>query len=164
MTAPVRVLMVCTGNICRSPTAEGVLRAMARAAGLGERLLVDSAGVAGYHVGEPPDPRSQAHARRRGYELSGLRARQVVEADFERFDWLLAMDRGHLRELRDRAPDGATARLALLLDFAGAGAAGCDVPDPYDGGPDDFERVLDLVEAGCAGVLRQLLGAGPRRG
>ncbi len=158
MSAPVRILMVCTGNICRSPTAEGVLRAMAQAAGVGHRLEVDSAGVAGYHVGEPPDRRTQAHARRRGYDLTGLRARQVVEADYQRFDWLLAMDRGHLRELGDRAPPGASTRLALLLDFADAAVAGRDVPDPYYGGKGDFERVLDLVEAGCAGVLRQLVG------
>jgi protein-tyrosine phosphatase len=148
--------MVCTGNICRSPTAEGVLRAMAAAAGQGHRLEVDSAGVADYHVGQEPDRRSQAHARRRGYELSSLRAREVTPADFHRFDWLLAMDRGHLRELQNMAPPDATARVALLLDFAPT-HAGRDVPDPYYGAADGFEKVLDLVEAGCEGLLRRLL-------
>lgn len=153
---PIRVLMVCTGNICRSPTAEGVLRAMAATAGLSHRLEVDSAGVTGYHVGDAPDRRSQVHARRRGYELASLRARQVTHADFHEFDWLLAMDRGHLRELKDMAPADATARLALFLDFAPA-HAGRDVPDPYYGFADGFERVLDLVEAGCEGLLRTLM-------
>lgn len=154
--APLRILMVCTGNICRSPTAEGVLRARALAVGHGERVVVASAGVAGYHVGDPPDRRSQAHARRRGYDLASLRARQVAARDFHEFDWLLAMDRGHLRELRDMAPADSPARLALFLDFA-PGHAGCDVPDPYYGDAAGFERVLDLVEAGCDGLLDALL-------
>lgn len=154
---PIRLLMVCTGNICRSPTAEGVLRAKAAAAGLSHRLHIESAGVAGYHVGEPPDRRSQAHARRRGYDLSCLRARKVRQADFEAFDWLLAMDRGHLNELKLMAPESHAARLGLFLDFA-PGHAGRDVPDPYYGGPADFDRVLDLVEAASEGLLERLLG------
>jgi protein-tyrosine phosphatase len=154
---PVRVLMVCTGNICRSPTAEAVLRAKAQAAGLADRLHIESAGVAGYHVGEPPDRRSQAHARKRGYDLSCLRARKVRRSDFEAFDWLLAMDRGHLDELELMAPEGHSARLRLFLDFA-PGHAGRDVPDPYYGGPADFDRVLDLVEAASEGLLERLLG------
>jgi protein-tyrosine phosphatase len=155
--APLRVLMVCTGNICRSPTAEAVLRAKARAAGLERRLVVASAGICDYHVGEAPDRRAQAHAGRRGYDLSTLRARQVHDGDFRQFDWLLAMDRGHLSDLQAQAPAGHTARLALLLDFV-AGEAGHDVPDPYYGPAEGFERVLDLVEAGCDGVLRRLSG------
>jgi protein-tyrosine phosphatase len=154
---PVRVLMVCTGNICRSPTAEGVLRAKAAAAGLADRLHIESAGVAGYHVGEPPDRRSQAHARKRGYDLSALRARRVRPADFESFDWLLAMDKGHLRELELLAPAGHSAHLSLFMEFA-PGHAGHDVPDPYYGGAADFDRVLDLVEAASEGLLERLLG------
>jgi protein-tyrosine phosphatase len=159
---PIRILMVCTGNICRSPTAEAVLRAMAATAGLGHRVEVDSAGVADYHVGEAPDRRSQAHARRRGYELAALRARQVRPADFHEFDWLLAMDRGHLRELELMAPPSSTARLKLFLDFAAA-HAGRDVPDPYYGAAAGFEEVLDLAEAGCQGLLKALFEgpAGP---
>jgi len=136
---------------------------MAGAAGVSQLLEVDSAGVADYHVGQAPDRRSQAHARRRGYELASLRAREVAPADFHQFDWLLAMDRGHLRELQDMAPPGATARLGLFLDFAPA-HTGRDVPDPYYGGADGFERVLDLVEAGCEGLLHTLLKppTGPR--
>jgi protein-tyrosine phosphatase len=153
---PIRILMVCTGNICRSPTAEGVLRARALAAGLGHRIAVASAGVAGYHVGDPPDRRSQAHARRRGYDLASLRARQVTEHDFHLHDWLLAMDRGHLRELRDMAPGACRAQTALFLDFVPA-RRGCDVPDPYYGDGAGFEHVLDLVEAGCDGLLQALL-------
>ncbi|HJV70023.1 low molecular weight protein-tyrosine-phosphatase [Ideonella sp.] len=154
---PVRVLMVCTGNICRSPTAEAVLRAKAMAAGLVERLVVDSAGVSDYHVGDPPDRRAQAHARRRGYDLSTLRARQVHDGDFQHFDWLLAMDEGHLRDLQGQAPTNHTARLARLLDFA-PGREGLDVPDPYYGAAAGFEQVLDLVEAGCDGLLHRLFG------
>ncbi|MBQ0958656.1 low molecular weight phosphotyrosine protein phosphatase [Ideonella sp. 4Y11] len=155
MSAPVRVLMVCTGNICRSPTAEGVLRHLAQQAGWGRRLEVDSAGTTGYHLGEPPDERSQAHALRRGYDLSAQRARQVADEDFRRFDWILAMDRGHLRELRERAPVLVHDRIRLLLDFA-PGLDGRDVPDPYYGGATGFEQVLDLVEQGCRGFLAEL--------
>ena len=157
-TAPVRVLMVCTGNICRSPTAEAVLRAQALARGWGDdRLLVDSAGIEAYHVGSPPDPRSQDHAARRGYALGALRARQVHARDFETFDWLLAMDRWHLAALKRRCPPSQQGRLRLLMDFA-AGQHGHEVPDPYYGQPADFEQVLDLVEIGCAGLLDQLAG------
>ncbi|WP_247661130.1 low molecular weight protein-tyrosine-phosphatase [Ideonella alba] len=155
MSGKVRVLMVCTGNICRSPTAEGVLRALAAQAGWRQRLEVDSAGTTAYHVGEPPDERSQAHALRRGYDLSAQRARQVQDEDFRRFDWILAMDRGHLRELRDRAPVLVHDRIRLLLDFA-PGLAGRDVPDPYYGGATGFEQVLDLVEEGCRGFLAEV--------
>lgn len=151
----IRVLCVCTGNICRSPTAEAVLRDLARRDDADLALQVDSAGLTAYHVGEPPDERSQRHARRRGYDLSAQRARQLVVADFERFDWILAMDRGHLRELRDLAPTGSRARIHLLLDFV-PGWQARDVPDPYYGGAAGFETVLDLVEAGCRGFLSAL--------
>jgi len=153
---PVRVLFVCTGNICRSPTAEGVLRRLVRDQGLEGRVEVDSAGTFGYHVGEPPDRRSIRAAAARGYDLSALRARTVTREDFARFDLLLALDRGHRRELEQLAPDGAAARrIRLLLDYAPA-FQGQDVPDPYYGGPADFERVLDLAEAGSRGLLEAL--------
>lgn len=150
----VRVLMVCTGNICRSPTAEVVLRTLVRQAGLDRRVQVASAGLQGYHQGEPPDRRAQQHARLRGFDLSGVRARRFVSADFDAFDWILAMDRGHLRDLRSLRPANASARVRLLLEAPGGG--GQDVPDPYYGEAADFERVLDLVEAGCLRFLDAL--------
>ncbi|WP_374569593.1 low molecular weight protein-tyrosine-phosphatase [Ideonella sp.] len=158
MTAdpPIHVVMVCTGNICRSPTAEAVLRALAEKQGVADRLLIDSAGIEAYHVGAPPDVRSQDHARRRGYELGALRARQVGAADFERVDWLLAMDRWHLAALKRRVAPSRQGALRLLMDFSPQ--PGTEVPDPYYGGPADFERVLDLVEAGCKGLLEHLFG------
>ncbi len=139
MTQPrLRVLMVCLGNICRSPTAEVVLRERLRAGGLADRVLVDSAGTGSWHVGSPPDARSQRHALRRGFDLSGLRARTVVDEDFSRFDLLLAMDQDNLADLERLRPDGATAQLSLF--------ARIEVPDPYVGGPDGFDRVLDIIE------------------
>lgn len=134
---PQRVLLVCMGNICRSPTAEAVLRAKARQAGL--TIAFDSAGTENYHIGDPPDPRSIRHAARRGYDLSALRARQVHASDFLEFDLILAADELNLRELRRRCPPEQHARLELFLgDVA--------LPDPYYGESDDFEKVLDLVE------------------
>jgi|SRR5690606_21928735 len=141
------VLFVCTGNICRSPTAEGVLRYMSREMGM--EVHVESAGTHGYHAGEPPDERSQRVARVRGYDLSAQRARQVRPEDFERFDLIVAMDQGHLRLLERDCPPEHRAKLRLLVD-------GRDVPDPYYGGPEGFERVLDLVEAGCRRLLQDL--------
>jgi protein-tyrosine phosphatase len=149
------VLIVCTGNICRSPTAHGVLRDLVREAGLHGAVRLDSAGTHGYHAGEPPDERAQAHALRRGYDLSGLRARQVEDADFERFDLLLAMDHGHLRILERRCPGEHRHKLRLFMDYAPARGA-CDVPDPYYGGPDGFERVLDMIEDAARGLVAQL--------
>lgn len=125
------------GNICRSPTAEEVLRVKALAAGLD--IHFDSAGTEGYHVGDPPDPRSVRHAGRRGYDLSKLRARRVTEEDFARFDLILAADRMNLRALRARRPDAQSRKLALLLGEE-------ELPDPYYGEAEDFEIVLDLVE------------------
>ena len=134
---PRRVLLVCMGNICRSPTAEAVLRVKARQASL--NIEFDSAGTENYHVGDAPDPRSVRHARERGYDLSTLRARQVHASDFQEFDLILAADEINLRELRRRCPQEEHHRLALFLgDVA--------LPDPYYGESDDFEKVLDLVE------------------
>lgn len=134
-----RVLMVCLGNICRSPTAEAVLRAKLEAAGLAQRVEVDSAGTGSWHLGDPPDPRSQRHAARRGYDLSALRARCIAEDDFHRFDLILAMDHNNLADLRRLAPEGGHgAELRLFAPI--------EVPDPYSGGAAGFERVLDLVE------------------
>jgi len=139
------VLVVCTGNICRSPTGEGVLRHLVAKRGLADRIEVASAGTHDYHVGECPDARSIRHARKRGYDLSPLRASQVTREDFERYDYILAMDRGHLRILRNMAPQDAKARLGMFLE-ASARWKGEDVPDPYYGGVEHFERVLDMVE------------------
>lgn len=138
----VRILFVCSGNICRSPTAEGVMRHLLGERGLADRVEVESAGIGAWHVGEPPDQRSAAAARARGIELTGA-AQQIRRADFERCDLLVAMDRGHLRDLRAMAPDDAArAKVRLLLDEA-------DVPDPYYGGEHGFEDVLDLVTEAC---------------
>ena len=150
-----QILFVCLGNICRSPTAEGVLRAVAAKEYPGVNLHVDSAGTADFHVGEPPDRRTVAAARRRGYDLAGLRARQVQRDDFSRFDYVLAMDRANLTALERLRPENASARLALFLEFA-PGAAALEVPDPYYGGVEDFERVLDLCESAARGLLSRL--------
>jgi len=150
-----RILFVCLGNICRSPTAEGVLRTLAAGEAPELALEVASAGTAAYHVGEPPDPRARQAAARRGYDLTALRARIVQPADFERFDLILAMDRENLGVLRRRAPAGAHERLRLFLEFAPE-AGPEDVPDPYYGGPNGFEEVLDLVEAATRGLLAHL--------
>jgi protein-tyrosine phosphatase len=150
-----RILFVCLGNICRSPTAEGVLRAIAARECPELNLDIDSAGTANYHVGEPPDPRSIEAARRRGYDLSGLRARQVVADDFRRFDYVLAMDRANLVELQSRALEGATARLALYMSFV-PGREQEEIPDPYYAGAAEFERVLDLCETAARGLIARL--------
>jgi protein-tyrosine phosphatase len=155
------VLFVCTGNICRSPTAEGVFRKLAQQAGLLDALLIDSAGTHDYHVGAAPDPRAQAAARRRGYDLSKLRARRIEREDFNRFDFILAMDQDHLRILNRLQPQDYAGHLGLLLEFAPQLAVR-DVPDPYYGGPDAFDEVLDLVERASAGLLAELL-ARPKR-
>ncbi len=156
--APVRILMVCMGNICRSPTAHGVLETMAADAGLDGRIEVDSAGTHDYHVGEPPDERAQAHARRRGYDLSAQRARHLGLQDFEDFDLVLVMDARNEAAARALCPPSRRGRLHRLTDFRQALPAH-EVPDPYYGGADGFEHVLDVVEDACAGLLAALRAA-----
>jgi protein-tyrosine phosphatase len=150
-----RVLFVCLGNICRSPTAEGVLRGIASREFAGVPLYVDSAGTADYHVGEPPDRRTVAAARRRGYDLASLRARRIARSDFESFDYILAMDRANLGELESLGGGRPKPHVGLFMEFAPELALD-EVPDPYYGGIEDFERVLDLCESGARGLLRKL--------
>ena len=154
-----RILFVCMGNICRSPTAEGVMRRLLRDAGL-EGVEVESAGTGGWHAGEPPDERATMAAARRGVTLEGA-ARQVKVADFRRFDLLIALDRANLRELLAIAPDDEAAeKVRLLREFDPSSAGGdLDVPDPYYGGDRGFENVLDMVEAACRGLLDELRAA-----
>ena len=147
------------GNICRSPTAEGVMRALVREAGLEDEIVVDSAGTGGWHAGDPPDARATEAARGRGIALSGA-ARQVRPRDFEDFDLIVAMDRENLRELLALAPgEEAAEKVRLLREFDPAAAGDVDVPDPYYGGAGGFERVLDLVTAACRGLLDELRSA-----
>ena len=153
----IQILMVCMGNICRSPTAEGVLRAKVAQAGLGKQVLIDSAGTHNYHPGSPPDERSQQHALRRGYDLSKLRARKVHEDDYADFDLILAMDWDNLALLQVDCPPQHAIKLKLLMEFANPNAAlGAVVPDPYQGGAEGFEQVLDLTEAACEGLVQHL--------
>lgn len=148
-----RLLFVCLGNICRSPAAEAIMRARAEAEGLA--LTLDSAGTGGWHVGAPPDPRMQAAAAARGYDLSALRARQVRREDFHDFDLILAMDEDNLAALQRAAPRSGGAELSLMLDH-GSGPKGAEVPDPYYGGESGFDHVLDLLEDAAEGLARRL--------
>jgi protein-tyrosine phosphatase len=160
------VLMVCMGNICRSPTAEAALRQRLEALGLEQRVRVDSAGTHGYHLGSPPDERAQRHGRARGLDLSSLKARKVALEDFNRFDLVLAMDEDNLQELRRLAPEGTAGRVKLLMEFARNHREVRGIPDPYYGAETGFERVLDLVSDACdglAGVLHRMLGPGAAR-
>jgi protein-tyrosine phosphatase len=153
-----RVLFVCLGNICRSPTAEGVMRRLVREAGLEDRITIDSAGTGGWHFGSAPDERSTAAARRRGITLEGA-ARTVSPADFDDWDLLIAMDRDNQRELLRRAPDAAAREKVKLLreyDPASVASGELEVPDPYYGGERGFEDVLDIVDAACRGLLEEL--------
>ncbi len=155
---PVGVLFVCLGNICRSPTAHGVFERLVSERGMAHAIRVDSCGTGDWHVGHAPDRRAAAEARRRGYELDHLRARQVERADFDRFDYILAMDRSNLADLEAMRPAGFDGHLGLFLAFAPrAGIA--EVPDPYYGAEDGFARVLDLVEAASEGLLETICRA-----
>lgn len=151
-----RVLFVCMGNICRSPTAEGVMRKLIIDAGLDHRIDVDSAGTHDYHIGKAPDLRAQAAARKRGYDLTRLRARQVADADFEAFDLLLAMDFNNLAELEGRCPPEHRFKLGLLMAYAPHRRAAI-VHDPYNRHAKDFDLVLDYIEDACKGVLHSIV-------
>lgn len=149
-----KLLFVCLGNICRSPTAEGVMRAKLLQAGLSDRVQIDSAGTGAWHVGKQPDPRTREAAALRGYDLQPLRARQVEVADFQRFDLILAMDQSNLRDLRQLRPANGSAELDLFLRRGGLRTL--EVPDPYYGGSDGFEQVLDMVEQACDNLIAQI--------
>lgn len=150
-----RVLFVCTGNICRSPTAEGVARHVIRRSGLEGLIEVESAGTHGYHVGEAPDPRTCKTAQKRGYDLSALRARRIDARDFEVFDLVLAMDAGHLEILQRLCPATHRSKLGLFMDYARRHKMD-EVPDPYYGGPHGFDLVLDYCEDAVEGLLETL--------
>jgi protein-tyrosine phosphatase len=152
------ILFVCLGNICRSPTAEGVLRHLLIEEAPELNVEIDSAGTADYHVGDPPDPRTRRAALRRGIDLSGLRARRVVPGDFSKFDLILAMDRQNLRDLTSLRPAASTARLRLFMEYASDSCL--EVPDPYYGDESAFERVLDLTTLAARGLVAELRNAG----
>jgi len=151
----VKVLFVCMGNICRSPTAEGVFRHKVNTAGMDKLIQIDSAGTHAYHVGEPPDQRAQAAARKRGFDLSAQRARRVRAGDFEEYDFVLAMDEANYADLVSICPGHLQERVKLFLDFA-HNSKTREVPDPYYGGDHGFEHVLDLVEDAAEGLLGHL--------
>jgi protein-tyrosine phosphatase len=153
-TGKTSILFVCMGNICRSPTAEGVFRHLVEQAGLNDRFEIDSAGTHAYHVNEPPDRRAQAAAERRGYLMSDIRARRVAASDFEQFDYIIAMDRDNLASLADQADVQHHNKVHLFLDYASGQEV--EVPDPYYGGAAGFERVLDLIEQASRGLLETL--------
>ena len=153
----VRVLFVCMGNICRSPTAEGVFRKLVSEQGLAQRFEVDSAGTTAWHTGEAPDARSQEEARRHGVDLSNQRSRGVEDGDFGYFDYILAMDAANMKGLRQRCPKAHKGKLHRLCDFAD-GLGVDEVPDPYYGGPRGFETVYNIIAAGCRGLLDHIDG------
>ena len=154
---PIRVLFVCTGNICRSPSAEGVFKQRVAAAGLADRITAASAGTHDYHIGDMPDPRAQEAAARRGYDISKLRGRLVIRRDFTEFDYVLAMDQLNMKLLARLCPPEHRHKLKLLMEFAD-GATTREVPDPYYGSTEDFEQVLDLLEAASEGLLAHVRG------
>lgn len=152
---PVRLLFVCMGNICRSPAAENVMRSVSEKEGLGDRVVIDSAGTIGLHTGDPPDHRMTRAARRRGIRMAG-QARQITVADLDSFDWVLVMDEENLADVQALAGrnGGGSARIAMFCEFCTAHEEN-EVPDPYYGGPEGFEKVLDLLEDGCSGIIRR---------
>ena len=151
----VKVIFICMGNICRSPTAEAVFSHYVESAGLSGHILIDSAGTHDYHIGDPPDLRAQRAAQQRGYDMKGLRGRQVEEGDFRRFDYVLAMDKANLAILQRLAPPDSTTQAQLFLEYARHHAER-EVPDPYYGGANGFERVLDMVEDAAQGLLEEI--------
>lgn len=162
MAEPIRLLIVCLGNFCRSPVAEGVLRARIGMSTLAGRVELDSAGTGDWHIGEPPDRRAIANAAEHGIDIAGLRGRQLDASDYRRFDWLLCADRANLRDVRARMPSDSRARAALLLDWAGIEADG-EIPDPYTGGPAQFEHVFHLLDRAADGVIARLRHEYPDR-
>ena len=152
----VKVLFVCLGNICRSPTAEGVFRHVVEEQGLAAKIEIDSCGTGGWHAGDPPDSRMQSHARKRGYDLSSLRARKVAGSDFHDFDWMLAMDESNYDDLTALQPGDGRARLHRMGEFVVHDGAPPPVPDPYYGGAAGFETVLDMLEEACATLLERI--------
>ena len=155
MKTEIKVLFVCMGNICRSPTAEAVFRHYVEHAGLTEQIKIDSAGTHDYHVGAAPDVRALYSAQQRGYNMSGLRGRQVEKGDFHRFNYVLAMDKANLAILQGLVPPDSHAQVKLLLDYARHHPQR-EVPDPYYGGAEGFERVLDMVEDAAQGLLEEI--------
>lgn len=152
-----KVLFVCLGNICRSPSADGILRKKLAEHGLADRVVVDSAGTGDWHIGKAPDLRSQQAAAKRGYELSMLRARQVEATDFNEFDYVLAMDSSNIEKMQEFKPKGAVrTEPELFLQRFGANTAITEVPDPYYGGDQGFEEVLDLIEAACDNMILEI--------
>ena len=155
MKNKVSVMFVCMGNICRSPTAEAVFRHYVESAGLSGHILIDSAGTHDYHIGDPPDLRAQRAAQQRGYDMEGLRGRQVEGGDFRRFDYVLAMDKANLSILQRLAPPDSATQAKLFLEYARHHVER-EVPDPYYGGANGFERVLDMVEDAAQGLLEEI--------
>ena len=155
MAEPLRLLMLCMGNICRSPMAEGALRARLHVAGLAGDVEVDSAGTGGWHAGEPPDARAVATAAAHGIDIAGLRARKLLVEDFERFDWILCADRDNLAQAQARKPITSHGRPVLLLEWAGRRVRR-EVPDPYEGGPRDFARAWALVDDAAARIVERI--------
>jgi protein-tyrosine phosphatase len=155
MAEPLRLLMLCMGNICRSPMAEGALRARLHADGLAGEVEVDSAGTGGWHAGDPPDPRAIAIAAAHGVDIAMLRARKLIAEDFDRYDWILCADRDNLAMASARKPVTSLGRPVLLLEWAGIDKRR-EVPDPYEGGPRDFARAWELVDAAAAGIVARI--------
>ncbi|NIY74705.1 low molecular weight phosphotyrosine protein phosphatase [Thalassospira sp. HF15] len=151
----IKVLFVCTGNICRSPTADGVFRKLVREAGLEDHISVDSCGLSAYHVGELPDPRSREMAKSRGIDLSDIRSRKIKPDDYLQFDYVLAMDHGHLHDMRRQAPNTHQNRIELFLDYHPT-LAGQSVPDPYYGGSNGFVDVFDMIEEASSKLLADI--------